>query len=128
MPDPARTTLIRSVFHRSPLEEAAEAVSVATETERQVYVERFGDQWRWSLVHAGGPYPLLRITARFLAVDYTTIFSGCREIDGGLSVLTEDPGKVEEPDAWAVLTFRGKVTAEAAAERMVTTLPLRDGP
>jgi hypothetical protein len=60
MPDPSRSTLLRSVFVRSTIDEVAEAVSVATEHERQVYVERFGDQWRWSLVHGGGPYSLLR--------------------------------------------------------------------
>ncbi len=59
------------------------------------------------------------ITARFLEVDYTTIMIGHRMIDGGLSVLTEDPGKVEEPDGWAVIEFRGTASKEAVAKRMV---------
>jgi hypothetical protein len=51
-------------------------------------------------------------------VDYTSIFIGCRAIDGGLSVLTEDPGNVEGPDGWSVLTFRGKTSKAAVAKRI----------
>ena len=47
----------------------AEAVSVATLKFHDIYVERRGDQYRWSLATKGGPYPLLRITARFLEMD-----------------------------------------------------------
>ena len=76
VPDPERARLIRSVFEPSPLEDVARAISVATEKETQLYVERVGDLWRWSLVHGGGPYPLLRVTARFLKMDYTAIYIG----------------------------------------------------
>ncbi len=69
-PDPTRQRLLRSVFEASPLESVAEAVSAATEDERRIYVERIGSRWRWSLTHAGGSYPLLRVTARFLRVDH----------------------------------------------------------
>ena len=45
----------------SPLEEVAIAVSVATEHENELYLERRGDRYRWSLVHRGGPYPLVDV-------------------------------------------------------------------
>jgi hypothetical protein len=69
-PEPERRGLLRSIFEPSSLDEVAEAVSVATEDEKRIYVERIGGRYRWSLTSAGGMYPLLRITARFLRVDY----------------------------------------------------------
>jgi hypothetical protein len=48
---------------------------------------------------------------------------GHRTIDGGLSVLTEDPGTVEEPEGWAVIEFQGKASKEEAASEMVTAVP-----
>ena len=116
--DPERARFIRSVFQPSPLAEVARAISAATETEKQIYVERFGDRWRWSLVHAGGPYPLLRISARFLKMDYTAIYIGYRQVDGGLSVLTRDPDEVIEPDQWAVVTFDEPATVSTVTERI----------
>jgi hypothetical protein len=118
VPDPERAQLIRSVFEPSPLESVARAVSVATEKETHLYVERRGDLWRWSLVHGGGPYPLLRVTARFLKMDYTAIYVGYRQIEGGLSVLTRDPEEVIEPDGWAVLSFDGPTTVATITERI----------
>ena len=97
-------------------------MSVATEKETHLYVERFGDLWRWSLVHGGGPYPLLRVTARFLKVDYHAILIGHRQIDGRLSVFTRDPEKVIEPDSWAVVTFDGPAT-EATVTELIGSAP-----
>lgn len=77
---------------------------MATEFETEVYVERLGDRYRWSLVHRGGPYPLLRITARFLQVDYQSIFIGFREVGDGYSALSDTPGDDRVPDASGVLT------------------------
>jgi hypothetical protein len=130
-PDVERAQLIRSVFEPSPLEDVARAVSVATEKESQLYVERFGDLWRWSLVHGGGPYPLLRVTARFLKVDYTAIVIGHRQIEGGLSVLTRDLGEVIGPNSWAVITFDGPATEATVTELIgsalgLSVLPSRD--
>src|ERR1700683_4051237 len=88
---PSKAQLLRSTFDWSPLEEIALAVFVASEDESEVYVERLGDQYRWSLVHRGGPYPLLRATARFLQVDYQSIFIGLREIGDGYSALSDNP-------------------------------------
>jgi hypothetical protein len=42
-----------------------------------------GDRYRWSLIQRGGPYPLSRITAEYLQVDYHSIIVGCREVGDG---------------------------------------------
>jgi hypothetical protein len=89
----------------SSLEDVALAVSVASEYETEVFVERLGARYRWSLIHSGGPYPLLRITARFLQVDYHRIFIACREIAGGYSALCDTPEEVYVPDASQVLSL-----------------------
>jgi hypothetical protein len=125
VPDEERARLIRSVFEPSGLDETARAVSVATETESQLYVERFGDRWRWSLVHGGGPYPLLRVTARFLKVDYTAISIGHRQIEGGLSVLTRDLEEVGDPHRWMVAVFDGPgpVPEGSVRERLLRECP-----
>ena len=73
-PVPPRSELIQCTRRWSPLDDVALAVSVATEDVNKVYVERLDDGYRWSLVHSGGPYPLLRITARFLGVDHHSNF------------------------------------------------------
>ena len=104
-PDPERKRLLRSVFEPSPLDAVAEAVSVASETETRVYVERVAGAFRWSLTHPGGHYPMLRITARFLRVDYHAIIVGCRTIAQGVWVLCGDPKTDKDPDGWAVLCF-----------------------
>jgi hypothetical protein len=52
-------------------------------------------------------YPLLRITALFLRIDYHRLVIGFREVAEGVFVLSKDPAKAEDPDAWAVLDFDG---------------------
>ena len=118
-PDPLRQRLFRSVFEPSPLESVAEAVSVATENERRIYVERVGSGWRWSLTHAGGPYPLLRITARFLRVDHRRIAVGFRTAADGVCVLCADPGEAVSADAWAVIDFDGAPSSAVVRERIL---------
>jgi hypothetical protein len=121
-PDPARQRLVRSIFEPSSLEEVAEAVAVATEGETRLYVERFGKTYRWSLTHPGGAYPLLRISARFLRVDYHRIFIGLREVADSVYVLCKDIDNVEEPDAWAVLDFDGPTAPAEVKQRIVAAL------
>ena len=53
----------------------------------------------------GGPYPLLRITAKYLQVDYHSIIVGCREVGDGWSGLNGNQTESLEPDAWAILSF-----------------------
>lgn len=104
-PDPQRVRLYLCIFEPSSLEEVAEAVSAATEDETHVYVERIGRAYRWSLVHPGGAYPLLRIAARFLRIDYHRIVIGSRKVAAGVWIVREDSAEVGRPDAWAILYF-----------------------
>ena len=71
----ARVALIQSNRTWSELREVAKAVSVASELERQIYVERRVQLYRWSLAHSGGAYPLLRIAARVSASTTTAYTS-----------------------------------------------------
>jgi len=116
-PPPSRAQLLRGSFDWSPIEDVALAVSVASHDESEVYVERLGDRYRWSLVHRGGPYPLLRIAARFLQVDYQSIFIGFRDVGNGYSALSADPEAEPTPDAFSVLALDGMTPPE-------TVLPL----
>ncbi len=106
-----RSQLIKSTGEWSTIETVALAVSVATEFQTMVYVERPGDRYRWSLIHRGGPYPLLRITAKYLQVDYQSIIVGCREVGDGWSGLKGHETESLEPEAWAVLSFESPTTA-----------------
>ena len=112
----ARVALIQSNRTWSPLDDVARAVSVASETERRIYVEQRSGLYRWSLAHAGGGYPLLRIAARFLGVDYHRIYVGFRTLPDGTAIICDDPGAVEEPHEWALLDVPTAVDPVAAAE------------
>jgi hypothetical protein len=118
VPDPTRLRLLQSVFGPSSLVTVAEAIAVATEHGTQIYVERLSGGWRWSLVHRGGSYPLLRITARFLRVDYQKIMIGFRTRPGGFSVLCDDPKVVQHPEVAAIMVF-GPARPPAAIERRI---------
>jgi len=121
-PDPKRADLIRTVFEPSGLEQVARAISEATEFQPRIYVERTGSWYRWSLVHPGGPYPLLRITARFLQMDYHHLAIGFKTLGNGLCALSRDPEHATEPEAWAVLDFDGKESVEAVQNRILRLL------
>ena len=102
--DPGRRRLIRSVFEPSPLEEVAVAVTIASlEEAGDIYVERTKGRYRWSLAHRGGPYPLLRIVARFLHGDHQLAMIGYWTTPDGWCIWVKDPGARVEPDAFAVL-------------------------
>jgi hypothetical protein len=120
--DPERQRLLRCVYEPSGLDLVAEAVSAASETEKRVYVERIGELFRWSLTHPGGPYPMLRITARFLRIDYHAIVVGCRSIADGVCILAGDPDGDMDPDAWAVIEFDDKAEPGVVRERIEAEL------
>ena len=120
--DSERERQLRSVYEPSSLDEVAEAVSVATEDEKRIYVERIGNSYRWSLTHPGGMYPLLRVTARFLRVDYHRIVIGFRAVAECVYVLCEDPAEPVEPDAWSVIDFDGPAEPADVAERIARAL------
>lgn len=120
-PDPERQRLVRSVFRLSPLEEVAEAISEATEKFHDFFVERRGDQYRWSFATKGGPWPLLRITARFLRMDpYFLAGVGSREVGTGWCV--QMVGDETEPDASVVIRFDEPTNPDRVALRVRTVL------
>jgi hypothetical protein len=100
----------------------AEAIAVATEDETRIYVERIGNAWRWSLTHPGGAYPMLRITARFLRVDYHAIVVGFRAVADGVFILAGDPATDQDPDTWTVLEFGRPTEPSDVKERIVQAL------
>jgi hypothetical protein len=120
-PDPERQRLARSIFEPSSLDDVAEAVAVATKDETRLYVERIGNSYRWSLTHRA-MYPLLRVTARFLWVDYHRIFIGFRTVADDVCVLSREPEKDTTPDAWAVIEFDKPAEPEDVKERIVQAL------
>lgn len=91
-------------------------MSVASELERRIYVERRSPLYRWSLAHSGGGYPLLRIAARFLGIDYKRIYLGYRTLPDGTAIICDDPQAVGEPDEWALLSLPDVISPGAAAE------------
>ncbi len=111
-----RVTLIQSIRTWSPLGDVAEAISVASTVENRIYVERLGDRYRWSLSSKGGSYPLLRATARFAEVDYQRIVVGFRTLADGTAIISDDPGAVDEADAWALVDVVEPVSPTDAAD------------
>jgi hypothetical protein len=101
--DSERARLIRSIFEPSTIEAVAEAVSAAWDAGSALYVERLEDRYRWSFAHKGGSYPLLRVTARFLQMDYQALYIGFRTVDDGYAVLAKDPEHEPIPDAAKIL-------------------------
>ena len=62
MDEVRRSRLMRSIFGIGPAEEVAEQIALfGAPRFDNVYVERRGHAYRWSIVHRGGPYPLLRV-------------------------------------------------------------------
>lgn len=115
-PDQERTRLLRSAMVSSSLDAVAEAVAVASEDDRALYVDRDPAGWRWSLTSRGGPYPLLRNVARFLRCDYRHIQVAYRTLDDGLCVLCRDPEEQRDGLVWALLELDGPTSPSAAAE------------
>jgi hypothetical protein len=111
----ARVALIQSNRTWSELNEVATAVTVASASECRIYVERRAQLYRWSLAHSGGGYPLLRIMARFLGIDYTRIYVGFRTLPDGTAIICDDSQSVEEPDSWTLLDLPDAVDPESAA-------------
>ena len=122
VPDPERKRLVRSGFEISSLDEVSEAVSVATEVERRVYVERMSQGWRWSLTHRGSGYPMLRITARFLLVDHYRIIVPFRMLETGDFVWMPEDGRPLQPEAWVILDFDDRQPRTTSSARIVECL------
>jgi hypothetical protein len=112
-------------------------IAAATEfTPLLVYVERRIDLYRWSPAHRGGPYPLMRVTARFLQTDYHALVLPCRALkdaspvagfgkDGiwqGVCIVTGEEDENGPPAAWTVLEFDAPQTAAAVRGRILGAL------
>jgi hypothetical protein len=115
--EPARelARLTRSIFEPAPLEEVAEALFVASERESTVYVERFDGLYRWSLAHRGGAYPLLRVTANFLQMDYHVLAIGFRTVLNDWTVLGDGDDE-PAPDDAAIVPLAYPTLPHEAAE------------
>lgn len=87
-PDPDRVALARSMWEPASFRVVTDAISVASsDGQRLFYLERLDEGWCWALAHRGGPYPLLRVMARFLKADYRKLTVGFRTIEGNVAVL-----------------------------------------
>ena len=125
-PDEQRAALARSIMEISSLRKVASAVAAATEHERRIYVERTARGWRWSPVHPGGAYPLLRITARFLKMDYHRLLIPFRTLDDGNTIVCRNPEQPPRPKAWALIDFDGPATPREVEIRIRQTLASPD--
>ncbi len=102
--------------------DVAAAVSTASEVERLFYIEYLGDGWRWSLAHRGGAYALMRITARFLGVDYRAMLIGFRTVDG---VAVMAARSVVEVQAASFIELDGPCSADYIEERIAAVFARR---
>ena len=115
------------------LDEIATAVAAASGKVRLIYVERRGaDKYRWSPAHRGGPYPLLRETARLLGVShhgFVLPFGGVPttppahyDADGfwvGTCFIPADESVRDTPaDMWTVLEFDAPQSFEEVRARI----------
>jgi hypothetical protein len=125
-PTPARERLARGIVKISPLTVVAAGIAAATEFERSLYVERFAGGFRWSMAHRGGPYPLLRVTARFLGLDHWQVMVGCGPAPvAGWSIIPR-PSNAPEPIAHALLDFDGPTPADVVERRVSAALGTHD--
>ena len=102
MDEVRRGRLMGSIFETSTIEQTAEQIArFGAPRFARVYVERRGNAYRWSIVHRGGPYPLLREVALLLDVPYESMALPFGSVDGWTYVLADDlEGK---PDSWAII-------------------------
>lgn len=117
-----RRALVETTRLPSSLDQIATAIAAYTEHPGPVYVERLEDGWRWSPAHRGGGYPLLRVVARFMRVEYHKVIVPFRTLGDGWAVLNpemDDPPLM--PLATAVLAFDEPTTTELVATRLTET-------
>lgn len=137
-PTEDRERLAHAIKSSAPLDLVAEGIAAATEhTPLLAYVERRGELYRWSPAHRGGPYPLMRITARFLQMDHHGLVLPFRALtedtprasgfgrDGiwkGVCIIAGAEDEQGPPDAWTVLEFDAPQTAAVVRERILGAL------
>lgn len=116
--DPDRVAFIETTRVPSSLDDVSAAIATYTKHAGAAYVERFGERWRWSPAHRGGAYPLLRIVARFLRIDYHRIVVPFGTVLDGWAVLRPDEETDRVPDAAAVLVFDRRSDAGDVLKRL----------
>jgi hypothetical protein len=103
--DPDRVAHAVRILRPSPIDEVIDAVttyvsSLSSSSRRAVYVERFGDRYRWSPAIGGGAYPLVRELARFVRCDHNELIVGFVTVDGWFVVGDRDTPR---GDPYAIL-------------------------
>jgi hypothetical protein len=102
MNDTSRQLLASSILSTCTIERTAEQIALfGVPRFQNVYVERRGNAYRWSIVHWGGAYPLLRELALLLDVPYTPIVLPFDTVDGWAIVRAAD--LKGDPDSWALI-------------------------
>ena len=91
MDDARRRLLVGSIFAYCTLDQVTEQIAEYAGGSDRIYVERRGSGYRWSLVHRGGAYPLLREVAKLLDVPYRSLILHFGTIDGWTIALTPEP-------------------------------------
>ena len=107
-----------SMLRGARLDAVAKQVAAASATNRLIYVERRGNLYRWSLTHRGGPYPLLRETAKLLGIDFHTIILPFRTLPTGLAIVDAEPKPSQPADRWMVLEFESAESVEKVCARI----------
>ena len=122
-----------SLTHGASLAVISQEVSRASAVTPLHYVERRADVYRWSPAHRGGPYPLLRVTAKLLGVDHRELVLPFRGLpktapgfgaDGfwdGLCIVAASE-HATPPDAWTVLELEQPVTQASIQKRLAAAL------
>lgn len=114
-----RAAHIKTMRRPSGFNDVVASIALFTAAPGSVYVEQLSDGWRWSPAHRGGAYPLLRIVARFLGVDYARIVLPFNTTEDGWAVLQPDDDVVGPAAATAVLSFTETATVGTVRQRLV---------
>jgi hypothetical protein len=119
--DPDRVDHAVAILRPSTLDDVSSAlVEYASSGGTAAYVERVGDRYRWSPATRGGPYPLLRVLARFLRCEHTELTMRFRILDDHWCVVGHSDGP--DADDYVVLEvpFDVEGLSSALPERAAT--------
>ncbi len=127
-PNPERVSLAQGINHATTIDIVAKGIALAIPFTPLIYVERRGAAYRWSPAHRGGPYPLMRITAKFLQMDHGSLVLPFRALDqggqpgfgrdgfwDGVCIVRTDDDESGPADEWTLLEFDAPATASATA-------------
>lgn len=124
MPEVDLGEYMQSVRRVSSLQEVAAAVSAYSVTRAPVHVEQWADGYRWSPAHGGGPYPLHRVAAQFLQVDYHTFYLPFTTSRRGYAYIPPEEA-TGRPLVTDILSLERRITPEEAQGLITTSLDKR---